>query len=143
MPDVNDPAIQAVIAQQVAAQLAARSGSTPAAPPQPAAQPVAGWGAPAPMVPAGAMAGWGAPAPAAPPTPIGVLVPVEIDTPKGKATTHLMFGPEHAGPGALAALVHGLLNMGVPVKAWAPKEGGYGGGYRNGNGYGNRGGWGR
>ena len=72
---------------------------------------------------AGGFAGWQKPQP----TPAAmdvkaVLVPIEIGTSKGSVTCQLMLDPAVvATPDTLIATVEGLINMGVPVKAWQPQ----------------------
>lgn len=124
------PEAQAEIDRRVAAALAGQQ-------PQPPQQPQ-GWAPPQQqfqqMQPAGQMQGA---------QPLGVLVPVEITGPDGsKVTTYLQFGPQYANPQALLGLISSLLAQGVPVRAFAPKQQGWGGGggYRNGGGGGYRGG---
>lgn len=73
---------------------------------------------------AGGFAGWQKPQP----TPAAmdvkaVLVPIEIGTSKGSVTCQLMLDAAVvATPDTLIATVEGLINMGVPVKAWQPQQ---------------------
>jgi hypothetical protein len=131
------PAEAAAQEQEIQARVAARLAQQP----QPM-QPAAGWAPPQQqMQPAGAMAQGGC---------TGVLIPVEITGPDGRqVTVQLHYGPEYAPPQALMALIGQLMQQGVPVRAFAPKQqgnwgGGNGGGYQNNyrNGGGN-GGYGR
>lgn len=92
--------------------------------------------------PPAAPTAWGALAqarPAAPPPPAAVAVPVKIDMgDRSNVKALLFFGPEHAGPGALQALLDSLIAAQVPVDVWRPRDddgdrGGYGrrrGGWR-------------
>lgn len=110
--------------REIQARVAARLA---AAQPQP--QP-AGWGQPAPaMMPAGQMGAGGM-------APQAVLVPVELTGPDGRqVTVQLSFSGEHAqNPMALQALIGSLMQQGIPVRAFAPKQGGWGNG-GNGGGY--------
>lgn len=126
--------------REIQARVAARLA---VAQPQPAMQPANGWAPPQPaMMPAGQMGGM---------APQAVLVPVELTGPDGRqVTVQLSFGGEHAAnPMALQALIGGLMQQGIPVRAFAPKQGGWGNG-SNGGGYqnnyrngGNNGGYGR
>lgn len=128
------PEQQAEIDRRVAAALSGQQ--------QPQQQPQ-GWNQQQPqgwnqqMQPAGQMQG-------GPAQPLGVLVPVEITGPDGsKVTTYLQFGPQFANPQALIGLISTLMQQGVPIRAFAPKQQGWGGGGggRNYGGY-NRGGYG-
>ena len=77
---------------------------------------------PAPQ--AGGFAGWQKPQP----TPAAmdvkaVLVPIEIGTSKGNVTCQLMLDASVvATPDTLIGTVEGLINMGVPVKAWQAQQ---------------------
>ena len=52
----------------------------------------------------------------------GVAVQIEIETPSGKATAFLNYGPEWAASSAAMKQLIGALQMaGFPVKAWQPK----------------------
>lgn len=103
------------------------------------------WGPPQQaMMPAGAMM---QPAPSA---AHGLLVPVGLQLPDGRdCTVYIHLGPE-AAQNPMGAIL-GLINSGVPVKAYQPRQQGNGGGNwggsRGGNWGGNngggRGGWGR
>lgn len=117
------------------AQLAALQAqlATLQQPPQPAAAPaVAGFG------------GWQPPAPVAGPVQVtGVLVPVNVQTPAGKVKCHFMLPPEAAAsPDALMGAIQSMMNAGLPVDAWQPKDSGSGGwgGSSSGGGW-NRGGY--
>lgn len=133
------PEAQAEIDRRVAAALAGQNQQQPPQQQQPQqgwAPPQQGW-APPQMQPAGQMQG-------GPAQPMGVLVPVEITGPDGsKVTTYLQFGPQFANPQALMGLISSLMQQGVPIRAFAPKQQGWGGngGGRNYGGY-NRGGYG-
>lgn len=80
----------------------------------------------------------------------GVMVPIELTGPDGsKVTLYLQYPAScAASPQAMAALVSGLMQQGYPVRAFAPKQQGWGGngggngGYRNGGGYNGNGGGG-
>lgn len=96
----------------------------------------AGWGQPQqPMTPAGQMGGM---------APQAVLVPVNLTGPDGREVTiQLSFSGEHAAnPQALMALIGSLMQQGIPVRAFAPKQGGNwgGGGGGGGGGYQSNGG---
>lgn len=63
------------------------------------------------------------------PQATGVSVQIEIETPSGKATAFLNYGPEWAvSSTAMKQLIGALQMAGFPVKAWVPK-GGKGGGW--------------
>lgn len=63
------------------------------------------------------------------PQATGVAVQIEVETPSGKATAFLNYGPEWASSSAAMKQLIGALQMaGFPVKAWVPK-GGRGGGW--------------
>lgn len=86
--------------------------------------------------------GWGAPAPAASamPTPLGVLVPVELKGGDGgRVEVYIQFGPEFAAPQALVGLLSSLAASGIPLKVWKPKSqfggGSGGGGFGGGRGW--------
>ena len=107
MTDVNQLAA-------LQAQLAALQQQQPQ---QPAA-PVAGFG------------GWQQPAPpiAGPVQVTGVLIPVNVQTPAGKVKCHFMLPPEAAAsPDALMNAIQSMMNAGLPVDAWQPKDSGSGG----------------
>ena len=72
---------------------------------------------------AGGFAGWQKPQPSPAAMDVkAVLVPIEIGTSKGNVTCQLMLDPAVvATPDTLIATVEGLINMGVPVKAWQPQ----------------------
>lgn len=97
---------QELIEQLKAAGLVAAT-QTPAAAPQ-----------------AGGFAGWQKPAPSPAAMDVkAVLVPIEIGTSKGSVTCQLMLDPSVvATPDTLIATVEGLINMGVPIKAWQPQQ---------------------
>ena len=96
---------QELIEQLKAAGLVAAT-QTPAAAPQ-----------------AGGFAGWQKPTPSPAAMDVkAVLVPIEIGTSKGSVTCQLMLDAAVvATPDTLIATVEGLINMGVPVKAWQPQ----------------------
>ena len=73
---------------------------------------------------AGVFAGWQKPQPTAAAMDVkAVLVPIEIGTSKGNVTCQIMLDAAViATPDTLIATVEGLINMGVPVKAWKPSE---------------------
>lgn len=73
---------------------------------------------------AGGFAGWQKPAPSPAAMDVkAVLVPIEIGTSKGSVTCQLMLDPSVvATPDTLIATVEGLINMGVPIKAWQPQQ---------------------
>lgn len=134
------PEQQAEIDRRVAAALA---GQQPQQPPM--QQPQQGWNQPQQqfqqgyqMQPAGQMQPMNA-------QPTGVLVPVELTGPDGRqVTVQLMFPAQFAAnPQALMGLIASLMQQGMPVRAFAPKQQGWGsnGGGRNYGGY-NRGGGG-
>jgi hypothetical protein len=80
------------------------------------------------------------------PNPVGLLVPVSITLRDGRdVTVQLMFGPEVASQSQfIEPLIGALVNGGVPVKAYAPRQQNTGWGGNNGNrgGYSNnRGNW--
>lgn len=104
------------------AALATAPPNAPAAAPAPPAPP--GY-PPPPVTPPAYVSPWGAPA-APPPLPpmLGLLVQCEIETPKGKATVLVQFGPEAAANPK--GLVEALQAGGVPVKCWTPKGDGGG-----------------
>jgi hypothetical protein len=86
--------------------------------------------------------GWGAPAPAPMGTLpfIGVSIPINLQTPIGRVKVHLALPPEvAASPTALMEAIKRMVDMGLPVDAYTPKEngGGWGGRreYGNGGGY--------
>ena len=90
--------------------------------------------------------GWNQPKPTASVAmPLGVSVPISLDTPAGKVRVYLQFGGENAtSPQALMGLLESLAASGLPLDAWQQKQGGnsWGG---NSGGYGNnqnRGGYG-
>lgn len=85
------------------------------------------FGQPAPMV--GAL-----------PNPVGLLVPVALQTRDGEVTVYMQFGPECAQPQLVPQLLDALQANGWPLKAWRPKQDNGG---RGGFGGGGRGGWGR
>lgn len=103
-------------------------------------QPAAGFAQPGGfnMQPAGAMGV---------PQCTGVMVPIELTGPDGsKVTLYLQYPASCAAtPQAMFALVGGLIQQGYPVRTFAPRQNGWGGGgrgYRNGGGgYGGGGGW--
>lgn len=114
--------------------------------------PMAGWGQ---------QQAWGQQAPAQPgmgmmpgvPAAEKVFIPIELVGPDGsKVSCYLQFPGNFAEPTALMGLIGQLMAMGVPVRAFAPRQqgwgsrGGYngngGGGYRNGGGYNGNGGGG-
>lgn len=133
------PEQQAEIDRRVAAALAAGQQQQPQQPMQQGWQPPQQQFQQFPMQPAGQMQ-----MPAAQPT--GVLVPVELTGPDGRqVTVQLMFPAQFAAnPQALMGLITSLMQQGIPVRAFAPKQqGGWGGngGGRNYGGY-NRGGYG-
>ena len=72
----------------------------------------------------GGFAGWQKPQPSPAAMDVkGVLVPIEIGTSKGNVTCQLMLDAAVvATPDTLIATVEGLINMGVPVKAWQPQQ---------------------
>lgn len=86
--------------------------------------------------------GWGQPAQSMPPKPVGVAIPIKVDTPQGSVRTYIQYGHEAIeSPQALLAVINALMQAGYPVDAWVPRQqGGYGGG-RGGYG-GSRGGYG-
>lgn len=56
------------------------------------------------------------------PQATGVAVQIEVETPSGKATAFLHYGPEWASSSAAMKQLIGALQMaGFPVKAWTPK----------------------
>ena len=73
---------------------------------------------------AGVFAGWQKPQPTAAAMDVkAVLIPIEIGTSKGSVTCQLMLDPSVvATPDTLIGTVEGLINMGVPVKAWQKQE---------------------
>ena len=73
---------------------------------------------------AGGFAGWQKPQPQPAAMDVkAVLVPIEIGTSKGNVTCQIMLDAAViATPDTLIATVEGLINMGVPVKAWKPSE---------------------
>lgn len=92
---------------------------------------------------------WGAapaPAPVGNLPFIGVSIPINVQTPIGKVKVHLALPPEvAANPAALMDAIKRMVDMGLPVDAYVPKEnfggggggrpwGGGGGGYGGGNG---------
>ena len=98
------------------------------------------------MQSAGSPSAWAKPSPMAASAPaevLGVSLPISLDTPSGKLRCYLNFpGSAAASPDALMALVQSLMNAGVPLDVWQPKQQGWGN--RSGGGYNsNRGGWGR
>lgn len=89
------------LAAQLAALLAANPGPLAASP-----SPVPGFG-------------WQRPQPAALTAPVGVAVPVSLDTPNGKIRLYLHFdGAAASSPAALNALLEGLSAQGVPLDCW-------------------------
>lgn len=72
----------------------------------------------------GGFAGWQKPQPSPAAMDVkGVLVPIEIGTSKGNVTCQLMLDASVvATPDTLIGTVEGLINMGVPVKAWQPQQ---------------------
>ncbi len=112
--------------------------------------------------------GWAAPASKPVNAPfLGVSVPIKVETPQGSARCYLSLPPEvAASPETLLNAIKQLIDMGIPVDLYQPKEngwnqnrggngggwqdrggnngyrGGYnGGGYNNGNGGFRRNGW--
>ena len=73
---------------------------------------------------AGGFAGWQKPQPQPAAMDVkAVLVPIEIGTSKGSVTCQIMLDAAViATPDTLIATVEGLINMGVPVKAWQPQQ---------------------
>ena len=73
---------------------------------------------------AGGFAGWQKPQPSPAAMDVkAVLVPIEIGTSKGNVTCQLMLDAAVvATPDTLIATVEGLINMGVPVKAWQAQQ---------------------
>lgn len=73
---------------------------------------------------AGGFAGWQKPQPSPAAMDVkAVLVPIEIGTSKGNVTCQLMLDAAVvATPDTLISTVEGLINMGVPVKAWKQQE---------------------
>lgn len=64
-------------------------------------------------------AGWQRPQPLAASAPVGVAVPVSLDTPTGKIRVYLHFdGSAASSPQALNALLDGLAAQGVPLDCW-------------------------
>lgn len=148
------PEQQAEVDKQVAARLAAAmagsNGNGHASGSGQAQNPMAGWGQ---------QQAWGQQAPAQPgmmagvPAAEKVFIPIELVGPDGsKVSCYLQFPGNFAEPTALMGLIGQLMSMGVPVRAFAPRQqgwgsrGGYngngGGGYRNGGGYNGNGGGG-
>jgi len=75
------------------------------------------------------------------PKVIGVLVPVVIQSPAGEVTVQVQFGEAEAAN--VPGLVMQLMQMGWPLKAYAPKQQfNGGGGYNQGGGFGQQGGGG-
>ena len=63
--------------------------------------------------------GWQRPQPVAMSAPMGVAVPVSLDTPAGKIRVYLHFdGSAASSPQALNALPDGLAAQGVPLDCW-------------------------
>lgn len=90
-----------------------------------------------------AAGGWTQPQPAATGLPVtGVAIPIKVSTPIGDVRVYLQLPAEcAASPQALQGAVQMLVNAGLPVDAWQPRQatgGGWGGG-NGGGGYGNRG----
>ena len=87
---------------------------------------------------------FGAPPPiSALPSPVGLLIPVSLQTRDGEVTAYMQFGPDVASA-QLVPLLEALSAAGWPIKAWRRKE--ENGGNRDsrfGGGGGGRGGWGR
>lgn len=80
----------------------------------------------------GAASRFGAPAAAAGgsvPKEIGIMVPIEMSTERGKVTTYLLF--DAAAAENPRELIERLLREGYPVKAWQPSNNGGGGGGSN------------
>lgn len=69
------------------------------------------------------------------PKEIGMMVPIEISTERGKVTVHLVY--EAAAAENPREFVERLIREGFPVKAWQPSSNNGGGG---GRGYGGGGG---
>lgn len=56
------------------------------------------------------------------PAAVGIAVQIEVETPSGKATALLQYGPEWAASShAVKQLIGALQMAGMPVKAWMPK----------------------
>lgn len=63
--------------------------------------------------------GWQRPQPLAASAPVGVAVPVSLETPSGKIRVYLHFdGSAASSPQALNALLEGLAAQGVPLDCW-------------------------
>lgn len=88
----------------------------------------------------------GGPTAGAAPSPLGVAVPVEVESPVGLVTIYLSFPPEAIqNP---IGLIQSLMSQGLRVRAFQPRFGGggprrffgnrngYGGGWNGGGGYG-------
>lgn len=72
----------------------------------------------------GGFAGWQKPQPSPAAMDVkAVLVPIEIGTSKGNVTCQLMLDASVvATPDTLIGTVEGIINMGVPVKAWQAQQ---------------------
>lgn len=91
--------------------------------------------------------GWGAPAAApAQAQPVGVSIPLKMESGGQTIRVYLQFGPEYASPAALNQLLFALAQQGFPLDSYQPKQqsgwGNNGGnnGYNGGGGF--RRGWG-
>lgn len=83
--------------------------------------------------------GWGAPQPVTDITPIGVSIPMKIETEQGSLRVMVNLGPESiTGPESLTAAIQALENKGFPLDFWKSKKtswgGGSNGGYNKGGG---------
>lgn len=87
------------------------------------------------------VSGWKAPASKPVNAPfLGVSIPIKVETPQGSARCYLSLPPEvAASPETLLGAIKQLLDMGIPVDLYQPRQNNdwNGGGNNNGNG----GGW--
>ena len=101
--------------------------------------------------------GWNKPAASSANAPfLGVSVPIKVETPQGSLRCYLALPPEvAASPEAFLGAIRQLIDMGIPLDMYQPKQdggwqnrngngGGWNGGgngYRSGNGYQSNGGY--
>lgn len=72
---------------------------------------------------AGGLSGWQKVRPQANMQVEKVLVPVELDLQAGKVTVYFQLDGSVAGdPDTLMGTVEGMMEQGIPVKAWRPKN---------------------
>ncbi len=70
---------------------------------------------------AGGWSGWSKPQP---PQPVGLAVPLSLETPSGRIRVYLQFAPEAASsPESVLSLLKALHETGYPLDLWEGKKG--------------------